>query len=72
MSYLMLVGDTMVSFPLEKTLVYTLWYATLFWLPVRFVSAMIDRHRVIAQYDGPRVVGDTVGYCMGMNVEPPM
>ncbi len=69
MSYLMLLADTMVSFPLEKTLVYTLWYSALFWLPVRLVCAMIDRHRVII---GPIVVGDTAGYCVGMNVEPPM
>ncbi len=68
MSYLMLLADTMVSFPLEKTLVFTLWYSALFWLPVRLVCAMIDRHRVI----GPIVVGDTAGYCVGMNVEPPM
>ncbi len=69
MSYLMLLGDTMVSFPLEKTLVFTLWYSALFWLPVRLVCAMIDRHRVIT---GPMVVGDTAGYCVGMSVEPPM
>ncbi len=72
MSDTMLLGETIVSFPLETTLLYTLWYAALFWLPVRLVGAMIDRHRVIAQYDGPRVVGDTVGYCMGMPIEPPM
>ena len=72
MSYLMLLGDTMVSFPLEKTLVYTLWYAALFWLPVRLIGAMIDRHRVITHYNGPMVVGDNAGYCVGMSVEPPM
>ena len=72
MSYPMLLGDTIVSFPLETTLVYTLWYAALFWLPVRLIAAMIDRHRLITQYDGPRLVGETVGYCVGMRIEPPM
>ena len=72
MSYMMLVGDTMVSFPVEKTLVYTLWYAALFWLPVRLIAAMIDRHRIITAYHGPMVVGETAGYCVGMSVEPPL
>ncbi len=72
MSYLMLLGDTMVSFPLEKTLVYTLWYAALFWLPVRLICGLIDRHRIITAYAGPVAIGDTSGYAIGMPVEPPM
>ena len=71
MGYLMLVGDTMVSFPLEKTLVYTLWYATLFWLPVRLICGLIDHHRIITGHAGPIVVGNT-GYAIGIPIEPPM
>ena len=72
MGYLMLVGDTMVSFPLEKTLVYTLWYATLFWLPVRLICGLIDRHRILTAYAGPVAIGATSGYAIGMPIEPPM
>ncbi len=72
MSYLMLVGDTMVSFPLEKTLVYTLWYATLFWLPVRLICGLIDRRRIITAYAGPVAIGATSGYAIGLPIEPPM
>ncbi len=72
MSDLMFLGDTMVSFPLEKTLVYTLWYSALFWLPVRLICGLIDRHRIISHYDGPIAVCDTSGYAIGMPIEPPM
>ena len=72
MSYLMLLGDTMISFPLEKTIVNTLWYAALFWLPVRLICGLIDRHRIISQYHGPIAVCNTSGYAIGMPIEPPM
>ena len=73
MSYMMLLGDTMIfSFPLEKTLAYGMWYATLFWLPTRLVCGLIDRHRIITGYDGPITVGDTAAYGIGMPIEPPM
>lgn len=73
MSHLMLFGDTMIfSLPLERTLVYAMWYATMFWLPVRLICAMIDRRRIITDYDGPLVVGESSGYRIGMDVEPPM
>ena len=72
MSHLMLLGETIVSFPLEKTLVYTLWYAALFWLPVRLISGLIDRHRILSHYDGPITVGNTAGYAIGIPIEPPM
>ena len=73
MSYIMLFGDTMIfSLPFEKTLVFGMWYATLFWLPVRLICGLIDRHRIITGYDGLTPVCDTAGYCIGMPVEPPM
>ena len=72
MSYPMLLGDTIVSFPLETTLFYTLWYATLFWLPARLICGLIDRHRIITAYAGPLAVGNTSGYAIGMPIEPPM
>jgi len=72
MSHLMLLGETMVSFPLEKTLVYTLWYAALFWLPVRLICGLIDRHRIITAYAGPVAIGATSGYAIGLPIEPPM
>ncbi len=73
MSYMMLLGDTTIfSLPLEKTLVYAMWYATLFWLPVRLICGLIDRHRIITAYAGPIAVGDTAGYAIGLPIEPPM
>lgn len=73
MSYIMLFGDTMIfSVPLERTLVFGMWYATMFWLPVRLICGLIDRHRIITCYATPVAVGDTAGYCIGMPVEPPM
>lgn len=43
MTAMSLFGDVSVfSMPLERTLVYALWYATLFWLPVRGAAAVID------------------------------
>lgn len=73
MGHLMLVGETLIfSLPLEKTLVYAIWYSALFWLPVRLVCALIDRHRAITHFDEPMVIGESSGYRIGMDVEPPM
>ena len=73
MSYIMLFGDTMIfSFPLEKTLVFGMWYATILWLPVRLVCGLIDRHRIITAYAWQATAGNTAGYCIGMPIEPPM
>ena len=70
----LLVGDVMIfSIPVdEKTLVFTLWYSALFWLPVRLICGLIDRHRLITQYEGPVLVVEDSGYRIGMDVEPPM
>jgi hypothetical protein len=45
---------------------------SLFWLPTRLVCGMIDRHRIITEYDGPVTVGESTSYCIGMPIEPPL
>ncbi len=71
MSDLLLLGDatTMLSLSLERTIIYGLWYSALFWLPIRGIAAMIDSRRGLAFYDEAAV---DPGYCIGMNVLPPM
>jgi len=70
MSYITLLDDMMnIS---DKELVYAMCYATLFWLPGRLICGLIDRHRIITGFTGPITVGDTSGYAIGMEIEPPM
>ncbi len=70
MSYIMLIDDMMIIS--DKELVYAMWYAALFWLPLRLTCGLIDHHRIITGYAGPIAVGNTSGYGIGMEVEPPM
>ncbi len=70
MSYIMLFDDMMIIS--DKELVYAMWYAALFWLPVRLIFGLIDHHRIITGHTGPITVGNTSGYAIGMEVEPPM
>ncbi len=70
MSDLLLLGDaTIFSLAMERTIVYAVWYSALFWLPVRGIAAMIDSRRGLGFYDEAAV---EPGYCIGMNVLPPM
>ncbi len=36
-------GEGLISLAEAKMLVYAMWYAALFWLPVRASAALIDR-----------------------------
>ncbi len=70
MSDLLLGDDTTLLSPvLLKTGVYALWYATLFWLPVRAFCDLFDRRRAAGGHDETAV---ETGYRVGMNVLPPM
>ena len=70
MSNLLLGADTsLLSITLLKTSVFAVWYATLFWLPVRGVCAVIDRRRGMAMYVKRAA---EPGYRVGLDVLPPM
>ena len=70
MSNLLLLGDaTILSLAVDRTIVYALWYSALFWLPVRGIAAMIDCRRALGVWDDMTA---EPGYCVGMDVLPPM
>ena len=70
MSHLLLTSDlNFIALPLAKTMVFALWYSALFWLPIRFLAARIDRRRAITIQHA--AVTD-FGYRIGMDVVPPM
>ncbi len=70
MSHLLLTSDlNLIALPLAKTMVFALWYSTMFWLPIRFLAARIDYRRAITIQD--EAVTD-IGYRIGMDVVPPM
>ena len=67
---LLLVGG-LVVLPLEQTVVWSLFYSTLFWLPARGVAAAIDRCKahyieIEAEETNPRP-----SYHIGMKIMPP-
>ncbi|MHC4210633.1 MAG: hypothetical protein ACYSWT_13075 [Planctomycetota bacterium] len=67
---LLMVGG-LVVLPLEQTLVWSLFYSTLFWLPARGVAAAIDRCRehyveLEAEEEAARPC-----YHIGMKIMPP-
>ena len=69
-----LLDDGMfLSLPLDTTIVYALFYSTLFWLPVRGAAAMIDYWK-----SGEDMVPEMLaepepcGYRVGMKVLPPL
>ena len=41
----LLLGDGFVILPLEQTMIWALFYSTLFWLPARGVAAVVNRRR---------------------------
>ena len=64
-----------LSMPLERTIIYALWYSTLFWLPIRGAAAMIDHfnpcHRRLAPQElSTATAADS--YCIGKEILPPM
>ncbi len=70
MTHLLLTSDlNFLALSIEKTIIFAIWYSTLFWLPVRFLAAVIDRRRAVAFQN--EAVPD-VGYRIGMDVLPPM
>ncbi len=62
-----------LSMPMERTIIYALFYSTLFWLPVRGVAAMLDHwharhHRLTPQ----ELTSGTDHYCIGKEILPPL
>ena len=57
--------------PIQKTLVYSLWYAALFWIPIRVFAALVDRRKLRIE----RVVDQPAtdeSYRIGMEILPPL
>ena len=68
-------GDLVVlSQPVQKTLVFAVWYAALLWLPVRGVAAALDHFRGVddRQLRHAAVTRTGESYAIGMEVLPPM
>ncbi|MHC4080141.1 MAG: hypothetical protein ACYS15_08075 [Planctomycetota bacterium] len=68
----LVLGDGVLVLPLEQTLVWALFYSTLFWLPARGVAAMVDRCR---GHHGEYILDDETAtgscYHLGKNILPP-
>ena len=63
------------SMPLERTIVYAMWYSALLWLPIRGAAAVIDHfkpghHSLAPEELEPATAGDS--YCIGKEILPPM
>jgi hypothetical protein len=68
---LLLVGG-LVVLPLEQTLVWSLFYSTLFWLPARGVAAAIDRCRAhYVEIEAEEEAPARPCYHIGMKIMPP-
>ena len=68
----LLLGANFLALPIEQTMVWALFYSTLFWLPVRGVAAAIDRCRdrhVLTHLD--EEFAPQPCYHIGMKVLPP-
>jgi hypothetical protein len=63
-----------VVLPLEQTIVWALFYSTLFWLPVRGVAAVVDRCR--GRYLQLDLLEDDAApepvYHLGKSILPPL
>jgi hypothetical protein len=70
----LLFGDGFVILPIEQTLIWALFYSTLFWLPARGAAAVIDRCRGGHSYfyvDPEEEEAVQPVYHIGMKVLPP-
>jgi len=68
---LLMVGG-LVVLPLEQTIVWSLFYSTLFWLPARGVVAAIERCRAhYVELEAEEEAGARPSYHIGMNIMPP-
>ena len=72
MSSITVLADiTVLSQPVQKTLVFALWYSALLWIPVRGMATLIDRRRARAAQPVEQP-GSDPGYRIGMEILPPM
>ena len=58
--------------PLQRTLIYSLWYAALLWLPIRGMAAVVDRHKVRVEQLAEQPTARDERYHIGMPILPPM
>ena len=68
----LLLGDGFVVLPLEQTLVWAMFYSTLFWLPARGVAAAVDHYK--GHHGGLALEDEAAGapcYHIGKNILPP-
>ena len=66
-------GEGLIPLSLAKTIVYAMWYAALFWLPVRAAAAFVDHwnERQRRHYVQSEAALRADSYGIGMNVLPP-
>jgi hypothetical protein len=73
----LLLGDGFVMLPFEQTMVWAVFYATLFWLPVRGVVAVFERgsnRRLGFEYEfehEEQRASRRPDYHLGMKILPP-
>lgn len=68
----LLMGDGFLVLPVEQTIVWALFYSTLFWLPARGVAAAVDRRRGhYCEIELEEDSGTTPCYHLGMKIMPP-
>jgi hypothetical protein len=71
----LLLGEGFVALPIEQTMVWAVFYATLFWLPVRGVAAVFQRRSADAgDYKlrhQEQLASSRPVYHVGMKILPP-
>lgn len=75
-TWLSALGETpLLALSLERTIIYALFYAALFWLPVRGAAALLDHWRGRGEpfFDDGLAAAREEGrtYHIGMKVLPP-
>ena len=69
----LLLGDGFVYLPLEQTMIWALFYSTLFWLPARGVAAVVDRRRgQVVELELEEEAAARPRYHIGMKILPPL
>ncbi len=67
------LGDGLFFLPLEQTIIWALFYSTLFWLPARGVAAVVDRCREDdAEVKPQEKAAAEPCYHLGMRILPPL
>jgi hypothetical protein len=68
----LLLGEGFVLLPVEQTMIWALFYSTLFWLPARGMAAVVDRRRGQVFELDLEEEGARPSYHIGMKILPPI